>query len=54
MKHIEAEVKTYDDFINYVDNIRSTTNSLIITADDPPQTWNMFLRIKDDIKYVTQ
>ena len=45
MKHIEAEVKTYDDFINYVDNIRSTTNSLIITADDPPQTWNMFLRI---------
>ena len=45
MKHIEAEVKTYDDFINYVENIRSTTNSLIITADDPPQTWNMFLRI---------
>ena len=26
MKHIEAEVKTNDDFINYVDNIRSKTN----------------------------
>ena len=57
MKHIEAEVKTYDDFINYIDNLRVTTNSLIITtfhpviidglniADDQPQTWDMFLRI---------
>ena len=45
MNHIEADVKNYDDFLNYIDNLRVTTNSLIITADDPPQTWNMFLRI---------
>ena len=45
MNQIEAEVKNYDDFLNYIDNLRVTTNSLIITADDPPQTWNMFLRI---------
>ena len=45
MNNIEAEVKTYDDFINYIDNLRVTTNSLLITADDPPQTWAMFLKI---------
>ena len=45
MNHIEAEVKTYDDFINYIDNLRVTTNSLLITADDPPQTWAKFLKI---------
>ena len=45
MNHIEAEVKNYDDFLNYIDNLRVTTNSLIITADDPPQTWANFLKI---------
>ena len=45
MNNIEAEIKTYDDFINYIDNLRVTTNSLLITADDPPQTWAMFLKI---------
>lgn len=45
MNYIEAEVKNYDDFLNYIDNLRVTTNSLIITADDPPQTWANFLKI---------
>ena len=45
MNQIEAEVKNYDDFLNYIDNLRVTTNSLIITADDPPQTWANFLKI---------
>lgn len=46
MKHIEAEVKTYDDFLNYVDNLRVTTNSLIITADvHISETWAKFLKI---------